>query len=324
MSQYYRKLSKGIKWYYKFDYNGKSYFSQCIYLSKGEAKKAEVDKYKELDEKRRFPDLKDNMKLSELINARLNELNTKRSKKYFKDNKKYLDLLLYYLGDVWIANITRADINTFLNNSANDLQLRSKGNYIPNSMLRIYKAFFNYGIENFNLKDFNPCKGIKFMPIDKLLKYIPSDKEIENVKAKCDWEQALLIDFVKQTGARINEALRLTGKDILENEVVFYTRKSKNSNLTPRKVPLPECIKGKKYQKEQKIFGRWSDVPKFLDKKLRDLRVTDKTAKSWGWHNLRHRYASNLSKQGMPLFQIMSLLGHSNLETTQGYLQLLS
>ena len=324
MAQYYRKLSKGIRWYYKFDFGGKTFFSKCIYHSKAEAKRAEADKYKELDEKRRFPDLKEDLKLSDLINNRLNEIKTKKSKKYYKANKKYLDDLLTYLGDVWFSDVTRADINSFLVGIAQDFHLKGKGNYTPNAMLRVYKALFNFGIENYNLPNNNPCKGIKLMSIEKHLKYIPSDLEIENVKAKCDSEQCFLIDFVKDSGARINEALRFTGKDILEDDVVLYTRKSKNSNLTPRKVPKPDCLIGKSFDKDQKIFSRWSDVPKFLDKKLRGLREKDPTVKSWGWHNLRHRYASKLSKEGIPIFELMSKLGHSNLETTQNYLQLIS
>lgn len=323
MSQYFRKLSKGIRWYYKFDFGGKTYFSKCIFLSKAEAKRAEADKYKELDEKRRFPDLKDDLRLSELIDYRLKEIKTKKSQKYYKSNKKYLEDLLADLGDVWISDITRADINAFLINTAQTLHFKNKGNYTPNAMLRVYKALFNFGIENYNLSDSNPCKGIKLMSVDKHLKYIPSDKEIENVKAKCDPEQCFLIDFVRDTGARINEALRFTGKDILENDIVLYTRKSKNSNLTPRKVNKPDCLNGKSFDNDYKIFSRWSDVPKFLDKKLRALREKDATVKSWGWHNLRHRYASKLSKEGVPIFELMSKLGHSNLETTQGYLQLL-
>jgi integrase len=323
MAQYYRKLAKGIKWYYKFSFNNQIYFSKCIYQSKAEAKREENIKYKELDEKRRFPELKEDMKLKDLIDARLSELQTKKSQSYHKDNKFYLTLLLQNLGNAWVGDITRAEINSLLLLTADRFKLNGKSNYTPNAMLRCYKALFNYGIDNYNLNPFNPCKGIKFMPIDKKLKYIPSDNEIEALKAKCDKEQELLIDFITQTGARIGECLRFKGKDILDTSVVLYTRKSKNSNLTPRRVDFPDCLKGKKYKPEQLVFVRWSKLPKFLDKKLRGMKKVKPEIKLWGFHNLRHRYASKLSKAGVPLFEIMSKLGHSNITTTQLYLQLL-
>lgn len=139
----------------------------------------------------------------------------------------------------------------------------------------------------------NPCVGLDFYAIDKTLKYILSDNEIDAVKKKCDKEERLLIEFVEDTGARIGEALKLSNKDIFDDYIVFYTRKSKNSNLMPRKVPRPECLPYEEYNKPERIFKRWTDQPRFLEKKVKELNQ-----KSWSWHNLRHRYASKLSKEG--------------------------
>ena len=56
MGQYKRKLSKGVKWYYDFNYLGSRHHSKCIYHSKKEAKEAEIEKrqadylYQEKDE----------------------------------------------------------------------------------------------------------------------------------------------------------------------------------------------------------------------------------------------------------------------------------
>ena len=68
-------------------------------------------------------------------------------------------------------------------------------------------------------------------------------------------EQALLFDFVDQTGCRINEAVRLTAKDVAKEYVVLYTRKFKNSNLTPMVIPRPECLIGEFVGKVFKLSG---------------------------------------------------------------------
>ena len=65
---------------------------------------------------------------------------------------------------------------------------------------------------------------------------------------------------------------------------------------------------------EDRIFSQWKEEFKFLKRK---------TKGKWNWHNLRHKYASKLSRNNTPLFEIMTRLGLSNLETTQQYLQLL-
>lgn len=179
---------------------------------------------------------------------------------------------------------------------------------------------FNQVIEDHELDIKNPCQGIDFYSIDIHLKYIPTDTEVEEVCALCNFEQKFLFEFVRDTAARIGEPLRMTGKDILADEVVLYTRKSKNSNLVPRKVPKPDCLRnGKTYKPNELIFPYWNDTPKFLERKVEALGHTN-----WNWHNLRHRKASQWGKEGKPLYEIMSLLGHSNLKTTQKYLQLLA
>jgi integrase len=322
MPQYPRKLSKGIRWFFKLSYNGKVVISPCIYHSKSEAKLAETDKYKELDEQRRNPNSKNDVLLFDLINARLDELKIKKSHKYYLGNKAHFKLLLTAIGNVPISQITRSDINNFLLSFANDQHAKGFGNYAVNTMIRAFKSLFYFGIDNYNLNISNPCKGIKMFSVNKRLKYIPTDKEIEAVRSLCNREQKLLIDFAKETGCRIGEAIRFKGRDISKDNIVLYTRKSKNSDLTPRKLPKPECLKGK-YQADEFVFGTWSELPKFLDKKLRELKKKDPNVKIWGWHSFRHRYASLLSKQGKPIYEIMILLGHSQISTTQRYLQLL-
>ena len=48
MAQYLRILKKGNRWWFKFSYQSKIYFSRAIYLSKIEAKRAEHEKYEEI------------------------------------------------------------------------------------------------------------------------------------------------------------------------------------------------------------------------------------------------------------------------------------
>ena len=182
-------------------------------------------------------------------------------------------------------------------------------NHKVNAMIRGLKATFNYGIKTLDLTIKNPVNNLEFYSIDIKLKHIPTDKEISDTREKLNSRQAELFDFVDQTGCRIMEAVRLHSKDVGQDHVVLYTRKSKNSNLTPRIIPRPECLKE---IREGRIFPEWNSHPRFLGD------VVD-----WNWHNLRHRRASIWANSGMPIFEIMSRLGHNNMSTTMRYLQLL-
>ncbi|MBI5402468.1 MAG: site-specific integrase [Ignavibacteriae bacterium] len=319
MAQYPRKLKEGIRYWYKFSYQGKTFHSKCIYHTKIEARKAENKHFDEVSKRARDPDsVQSSITLLEAINARLDYVKTKKSLSYYKDNKRYYKVILEALGNTPIESVKRADIEDLLLETSQELQDLGKDNYVVNAMLAVYKALFNHAISKHDLSIKNPCIGIKQFSVEKRLKYIPKDEDIEAVKKICDKRQRLLIDFIMETGARISEALRFKGKDIIGNEIVLYTRKSKNSNLVPRKLPKPLCLKYIVLKSDEKLFGDWKEQPKFLERKVRQLKQ-----KPWGFHNLRHRYASLLSKHGVPLYDIMSKLGHQNLSTTQIYLQML-
>ena len=315
--QYERKLAKGSFWFYKTSHNGKVHRSKCIFKTKGEAKKAEREFLNLLEEMALTPQiLKREIKLSELISERLAYLKAKKSIRYYYENEYYFNRLSDAVGDINVKEVTKSMINKVLINYSEELKFAGKDNYAVNSMLRTVKALFNYGIEYLDMEFINPCKNIKPYSVKKELKYIPSDSDIEAVLNVCNAHQRLLIYFVLETGCRINESIKFCLNDIKEDYIVLYTRKSKNSNLIPRKVPKPDCLNNAILK--DKVFGDWKDRPHFLEKKCKELSI-----KVFGWHCLRHRYASLLSKQGMPLFEISQRLGHSSVKTTEIYLQLL-
>lgn len=318
MAQYSRKLSKGIRWWYKFDFKGTTYNSECIYLSKNEARKAEADKIKELDQERRDPSHMPILRLSEVMNDRLSQIQAKKGNKYYKISKTYFKLLLQHTKDVFVNTITKDAMEQFLDLQSLRMQEMKKDNYTVNAMLRSYKALFNYAIDTKRIPMINPCKKISMYSVKKKIKYIPPDKDIEAVKQICTPEQIFLLDFVVETGARINEPIHLLGKDVLDDYVILHTRKSKNSNIVPRKLPKPACLIGKEYSSEERVFPQWNDQPKFLARKIKKLKQ-----KPWGFHSLRHRRASIWNKEKKTVYDIMVLLGHSSIETTQIYLQML-
>ncbi len=147
------------------------------------------------------------------------------------------------------------------------------------------------------------------------LEYIPPTEDIEAVKNICTDGQRFLIEFVDQTACRIMEAVRFKWSDIDDDLVTLWTRKSRNSNLTPRRIPKPPCLEDG--QSQGKVFG-YSTLPRYLERKV--LKLNQKV---WSWHHLRRRRASIRANEGMSLLEISHRLGHTNLKTTRGYLQLL-
>jgi len=321
MPVYPRKLKKGIRYYYKFEFQHKTYFSKCIYENKFEAKRAESKKLEEVELNVRNPDLfkRSSITLRAGIEERLDDIKVKRSIGYYKDSRRYFKTLLDTVGDIPVIDIKKSDIMDLLLKVSSDQQKKGGENYTVNAMIASFKALFNFVIDKHDIEMKNPCNKIKLFGINKKMKYIPTDEDIADVKALCDKEQTMLLDFALETGCRINEAINLIVDDVKESHIILYTNKSRNSNRVPRKVPRPISLDISGLEAGQRVFSRWSDTPKFLEKKVKALKQT-----AWNWHNTRHRFASLKSKEGLAIFELMSLLGHSNIKTTQNYLQLLS
>ncbi|HMQ78328.1 MAG TPA: site-specific integrase [Ignavibacteria bacterium] len=312
-----RKLKKGARWWYKFDFAGSTYFSTAIYSTKNEARKAENRRYDEIINRQHKSSQKSYLRLLEAINERLDYIKTKKSNKYYYDCKKYYKGLFDYIGDKLLFEITRNDINKYLLIMSESLKSKNKDNYAANAALRVYKALFNYVIQNHEVEIKNPCIGISLFSINRKLKYIPKRKDIDEVLEMCDSEERLLITFIEQTGARVSEALRLTGADVSPGHVILRTRKSRNSDLMPRRVPL--TLELPKINDDERLFKRWNNRPQFLEVFVKQLGQ-----RTWNFHNLRHRRASIWANlENRPIYEVMNLLGHKNLSTTQGYLQML-
>ncbi|MBF0459369.1 MAG: tyrosine-type recombinase/integrase [Nitrospirae bacterium] len=313
MGVYSRKLSKGVRWLFRGQYLSNKYCSKCIYLTKQEAKKAEREYISRVDKEARNPT--NCIMLLSLMNDRLDELQAKRSVQYYKDTKRYFKQLLDYIGDVEVSQITKKQLHELFAREAKRLADKGSTNHKLREMQRIIHALFEWGIKIHDLDIRNPAHGLGLYPIEQKLKHIPTDAEIEEVYGKLTPARKVLFDFVQETGCRINEAVRFfNNPEIAGEQVVLWTRKAKNSTLTPRFVPRPACItadfKG--------LAEACGDYQHSLGNAARSCGQ-----KPWAWHNLRHRRASIWANSGMSTLEIMQRLGHSNISTTMGYLRLL-
>ena len=313
MGQYKRKLKKGVRWFYSGQYLNQKYHSKAIYLTKRECANAEREKLEELDEIARNPQ---QINFQILLNERLDYLKDNKSFDYYDENRRHFRKALKIFGNVDVATINKKMVFDLLQGEAKRLKKAGKTLHKANSMLRCLKALFNYGINIHELNIRNPCSGLKMFKVDIKLKYIPRNKDIEALKKKCNKDELFLFDFVDETACRIMEAIRFTWSDIGDGVITLYTRKAKNSDLTPRVIPKPKCLAAK--TGKGRVFKKWTDTPRWLEVKVGELNQV-----RWNWHNLRHRRASIWINSGMNIYEIMHRLGHSNMSTTMKYLQLL-
>lgn len=304
MPVYKRRLSGGERWWYKFDLNGKTHTSKAKYLNKKQAQKAERD------EQARLESIQGEASLVEVCNHRLDYLQMTRNEEYYKDQRRLSKKIINEFGSIQITDITAKMASALFLKEIKRCRDLSLGNSRPNEILKTIRTTVNYAKSNFGVVMNDPTAGIRKLPKDIKVPYLPTEEEILAVRVACNVEQRLFLDFVYETGCRVGEAVVLEYKDVHSDYVTLYTRKSRNSQKTPRHLPRPLFIK---CGPEGKVFT-FTAYPRFLEEKVKELGQ-----KSWNWHSLRRRRASIWAKD-KPLFEIMMLLGHSQISTTQRYL----
>jgi integrase len=159
---------------------------------------------------------------------------------------------------------------------ADRLEEAGKGTHKVNAMIRILRAAWYYFIDVLDLEMRNPFKKMKLYSVVNDPKYIPTDFDLYGCEygveladngdeyiSGLNERQWLLVQFCEETGCRISEAIRLKAQDVTETTVTLWTRKSKNSDLTPRVIPRPTCLKdkdihwGRKWE-ASRVFPEWN------------------------------------------------------------------
>lgn len=316
MGQYSRKLKKGARWFYSGQYMGEKYHSKAIYLSRAKCAKAERERLIELDNESKVPQA--DMTFLDVCTKRLDFLETK-SKYYFGDNKRLFKKLI----GVWGANtdikkISRPLILDYLLSEVKRCKRDGFDNHTVNAQIRHIKALFVYAMDELECIETNPSRKLKFYPVKKNLKYIPPDDHINMV---CEFllpHQLRIYMFCIVSACRVSEALRATGEDIDKEAglLTLWTRKKRFSDLTPRRIELPKEIIPLK--QEGRLFPEWTQYPRFIEKACKVMNI-----KLFGWHSFRHRKASLMAKNGVPINEIQHHLGHESILVTQQYLHLL-
>jgi len=248
--------------------------------------------------------------------SRLRNLKERGTKQYFNENKSLIEKLIIAWGNK--KTVTREDVENFLSPYA------KKSHFVANKNLRFIKALFNYGIERDMISE-NPSAKMKYFPIEKKKKYIPSSLDVEKVLKVTTTSQRLYLLAIICTLARVREINKLKWEDVHENYLVLRTRKARNSDLTERVIPfndtLSYVIKTTPKIGEYVFCHPVNKKPYDYRSKLLKRACEKAKVKEFGYHALRHYGASKLADSGVSITDIQLILGHQRPTTTDIYLQ---
>lgn len=119
------------------------------------------------------------------------------------------------------------------------------------------------------------------------------------------------------SGCRVSEVVKLEPRDIDFKERKILIRQGKGSK--DRIVPLPGALKPKHL--ELIPIGIGSRALQIAFKKSLQASGLNKTKPDAHFHSLRHGFATQSVKKGIPIHHIRTLMGHTNISTTNVYLE---
>ena len=144
--------------------------------------------------------------------------------------------------------------------------------------------------------------------VDEFTKLIKNTKKIRD-------KIAFLLGF--GSGLRVSEIIGLEKRDINLNERKILVRQGKGSK--DRIVPLPKGFRESHLQhipikvgvrQLQKSFRNASERAGLL-----------KVKPTLHFHSLRHGFGTRCVSEGMPIHHLRTLMGHTNISTTNVYLE---
>lgn len=209
-------------------------------------------------------------------------------------------------------------------------QLEGVKNSTINRELHVIKSAFNYYLKHKTHANFkNVFNGFRLFEQDFIPRFLNASecsKLLQSAKRYGNFRLHDYILLLLNTGCRSGELLTLTWDNVFINDKYFIIRNSLSKNKKTVYKPLNDTA--------IHAFLRLKDHKKYVFYN----ENTDTHVKSFykGWkcavnrseigpvriHDLRHTFASFLIKQGVPLYHVSQLLGHSDTRITQRYAHL--
>ena len=202
-----------------------------------------------------------------------------------------------------------------------------------NQRLSLLSVLFDFAVDDMGIDDLHKPRIKRQKPSQGRTKRYSHDEELRAIKwclEHSDVQPKLsimadLIPFLADTGFRLSEALNLEYSRVnfeLNSLTVLITK-----NKKPKAIPMTDRVRSillsRKAQGVSTMpFGELdsNQADKLWAKIRKAIGLADD--KEAVLHSFRHTTASRLADADVNPFAIMKMLGHSNIQTTQGYVHM--
>lgn len=258
--------------------------------------------------------------INKFISAKEIEGCSQRTTKYYESTLLKMNSKM----NKGITHMTTDDLRSYLTEYQ---KINNCSKASVDNIRRNLSSFFSWlEEENYILK--SPMKRIHKIKVDKVIKETYSDETLELLRDNCGCLRDLaIIDLLASTGMRVGELVKLNINDIdFENrECVVFGKGNKERPVyfdARTKIHLKNYLNTRN-DNDPALFVSL-DVPherlniSGVEIRLRQLGRRLGIQKVHP-HKFRRTVATKAIDKGMPIEQVQSLLGHSQIDTTMHY-----
>lgn len=268
-------------------------------------------------------------KFEELSNDFLKFIKGEKSYTSYKSHIVQENGLNNFFGKKEVSEITSLDVKEYVNVRKEIGSSENTVNHHLSTLRHMLHLAEEWNWELGNKKIKNIVKTEFFVKVDSRNRVISHEEE-EKLYKELSPKLKQVFTIALHTGLRPVEMLSLKWLDIdLEERKIRVSLEDTKTKKHKRTIPISNVLFAViTALKNSNGTSEWifpsvrtgthvSSIPKGFDKACERVGIQDLT-----FYDTRRTYATRLHFAGIPLYKIMKLLGHRNLETTQIYLSL--
>jgi len=204
--------------------------------------------------------------------------------------------------------------------------IRSGG--AANKYKKNLSAAWDWGSKFLEMSKQNPFSDVDKFASERNERRVPSLDDFWKVyhTALTEKDKVMLYCYL-QTGARMDELFRLKWNDVdfFGKRIRLSSRKNKAGEwksqwLNVRDDLITGLLKLKKRSLTDIVFPSWTGLQYITRIKWLDDLCKRAGVEKFGFHGIRHLFASILAAQNIPMVEIQFMLRHSSLATTERYI----